>query len=172
MNKTSHRVAAIGISFALVIGPGLAAMADDDAGPPAHVLEKAKEGFESGQSNALAMLAIAIERNPSTGIPDHAQGTPPHLYTGLERAQIAVGKAVEKLKGWQKDHPGNGNAYGNGRAEKVHEALAAELSPSGLDSHGQKVSAMVKAVEAFTDEKPGRGLGRNNKGGDDEGDDD
>ena len=171
MNKISHRVAAGSLSFALVIGPGLAAVADDDTGPPQHVLEKAAEGLGLGQTRALDMLAIARERNPDTGVPEHAEGDPGHV-TGLARAQEMVGKAVEKLKGWQKEHPGNGNAYGNGRAEEVHAQLALGLSPSDLQSHSIKVHDMVKALEKFIDEKPGRGLGRNNKGGDDEGDDD
>ena len=62
---------------------------------------------------------------------------------------------------------GDGNAYGHGRATEVHAALAAGISPSTLDSHGEKVSAMVKAVQSLTGEKPGRGVGRN-KGDDGE----
>ena len=168
MNKTSHRVVAVGLSMALVVGPGLVATADDHTGPPQHVLEKALDGVERGQARALEMLALAATRNPDTGMPDHAQGNPGHA-TGLERAQESVAKAAEKVKGYEKDKSNNGNAYGRGHAAEVHAALAAGISPSELESHGQKVSAMVKAVESFTEEKPGRGLGRDKKG--DEGDD-
>ena len=167
MNKTSHKVAAAGLSVALIMVPGLAATADDHTGPPQHVLDKAIEGLGHGQAQALGMLKAAVTRDHDTGMPDHAQA--PDHATGLERAQIAVGKAVEKLKGWQKDHPGKGNAYGRGHAAEVHKVLRGELSflsPSELPSHGQKVASMVKAIEKFTDEKPGRGLGRNNKGDD------
>jgi hypothetical protein len=162
-------VAAAGLSIALIVGPALSALADDDTGPPAHVLAKAKEGLGLGQARALEMQAVASTRDHETGVPAHAQGEPGHV-TGLERAQQSISDAVEKIKGWQKDHPGNGNAYGRGHAADVHAALRAELqslsSPSELPSHGQVVSDMVKALEKFTDEKPGRGLGRDNKGTD------
>jgi hypothetical protein len=105
------------------------------------------------------MLAVAATRNPDTGLPDHAQGAPGHA-TGLERAQEMVAKAADKIKGYEKDKPDNGYAYGYGRAAQVHTALADGISPSTLESHGHKVSAMVKAVESFSNEKPGRGLGR------------
>ena len=170
MNKTPHRVAAVSLSFALVIGPGLAAVADDDTGPPQHVLEKAKEGFETGQENALKMLEMAASRNPNTGVP-HDDANPDHA-TGLARAQDMVEAAAQKLKGYEKNDNGNGNAFGHGRADFVHELLAAGLKPSTMLPNGKKAQGMLKALEKFTDEKPGRGLGRNNKGGDDEGDDD
>ena len=167
MKKTSHRVAVAGLSMALVLGPGLTATADDHTGPPQHVLEKALDGVERGQARALEMLALAATRNPDTGMPDHAQGNPGHA-TGLERAQESVAKAAEKVKGYEKDKSNNGNAYGRGHAAEVHAALAAGISPSELEPHGQKVSAMVKAVKSFTDEKPGLGLGRDKKGEDDD----
>ena len=166
MKKTSHRVAAVGLSFALVVGPGLAAVADDDTGPPQHVLDKALDGVADGQARALEMLALAATRNPDTGMPDHAQGNPGHA-TGLERAQESVSKAADKIKGYEKDKSSNGNAYGLGHAADVHAALAAGLSPSTLAPGQLKAQNMLKALEKFTDEKPGRGLGRNNKGDDD-----
>ncbi len=129
--------------------------------------ERCACGSGEGQERALEMLALAASRNPDTGVPDHAQGEPGHA-TGLERAQEAVSKAAEKVKGYEKDHPGEGNAYGHGRAAEVHAALAAGISPSTLESHGQKVIAMVKAVESLTKEKPGRGLGRNKTDGNDD----
>ena len=165
MKKTSHRVAAAGLSMALIIGPGLAATADDHTGPPQHVLDKALDGVERGQARALEMLALAATRNPDTGMPDHAQGNPGHA-TGLERAQDSVAKAAERVKGYDKEKSNNGNAYGRGHAADVHTALAAGISPSELDPHGEKVSAMVKTMKSFVDEKPGRGLGRDNKGED------
>ena len=171
MNKTSHRVAAIGLSFALVIGPGLAAVADDDTGPPQNVLDKALDAVTHGQARALEMLALAATRNPDTGMPDHAQGNPGHA-TGLARAQDMVEAAALKLKGYEKDKTNNGNAYGRGHADLVHNALSHGVSPSTLAPGGEKAQNMVKALEKFTDEKPGRGLGRNREGGDDEGDDD
>ena len=160
MTKTSHRVIAVGLVVALAFGSALVAVADDHAGPPPHVLDKAKAAVGQGQERALEMLALAASRNPDTGMPVHAQGKPGHA-TGLERAQDAVSKAADKDKGYEKDNPGQGNAYGHGRAAEVHAALAAGISPSTLESHGQRVSAMVKAVESLTEEKPGRGLGRN-----------
>ncbi len=166
MKKTPHRVAAAGLSMALIIGPGLAATADDHTGPPQHVLDKALDGVERGQARALEMLALAATRNPDTGVPDHSQGNPGHA-TGLERAQESVAKAAEKVKGYEKEKSNNGNAYGRGHAAEVHAALAAGISPSTLESHGQKVSAMVKAAKSFADEKPGRGLGRDKSGEDD-----
>lgn len=159
MKTISHRVTTTGLVIALVFGSALVAVADDDTGPPAHVLEKAKAAVGQGQERALEMLAVAATRNADTGMPDHAQGKPDHA-TGLERAQDAVSKAVEKVRGYEKDNPGNGNAYGHGRAAEVHTALAAGISPSTLESHGQKVSAMVKVVNSLTKEKPGLGLGR------------
>lgn len=159
MKKTSHRVATVGLVVALVPGP--VAAADDHTGPPPHVLEKAEAAVGQGRERALEMLALAATRNPDTGMPDHAKGKPGHA-TGLERAQQAVSKAAGKVKGYEKDNPGAGNAYGHGRAAEVHAALAAGISPSTLDSHGEKVSAMVKAVQSLTGEKPGRGVGRNN----------
>lgn len=168
MNRRSHRVATVGLIFAVVTAPGLAAIADDGSGPPAHVVAKANEGLELGRTRALEMQAVAATRDNQTGVPAHAQGDPGHA-TGLERAQESISKAVEKIKGWQKDHPGKGNAYGRGHAADVHAALRAELegvSPSELPSHGQEVSAMIQALETFTAEKPGLGLGRNNKGDD------
>ena len=165
MNKTSHKVAAAGLSVALILGPGLAATADDHIAPPQHVLDIALDGVERGQERALEMLKLAVSRNPETGMPSHAQGKPEHA-TGLERAQKSVAKAAEKIKGYDKVKSNNGNAYGLGHADDVHDALAEGINPSELASHGEKVSGMVKAIEKFTDEKPGRGLGRNNKGDD------
>jgi len=160
MTKSSHRVTTVILVVALVFGSALVAVADDHPGPPPAVLDKAKAAVGQGQEQALEMLAIAATRNPDTGMPDHAQGKPGHA-TGLERAQEAVSKAVDKIKGYEKDNPGNGNAYGYGRAAEVHAALAAGISQSPLESHGQKVSAMVKVVDSLTKEKPGLGLGRN-----------
>jgi hypothetical protein len=166
MKKNSRRVATLGLVVALVLGSAVVAAADDHTGPPPHVLEKAKAAVGQGQERALEMLALAATRNPDTGMPDHAKGQPGHA-TGLERAQEAVSKAADKVKGYEKDNPGEGNAYGHGRAAEVHAALAAGISPSTLESHGEKVSAMVKAVESLTEEKPGRGVGRNNRNDDD-----
>lgn len=160
MKKISHRVVVMGLVVGLVVGSSLVALADDHTGPPPHVLEKAQAAVGQGQERALEMLELAASRNPDTGMPDHAQGQPGHA-TGLERAQEAVSKAADKVKGYEKDNPGQGNAYGHGRAAEVHAALAAGISPSTLESHGQRVSAMVKAVESLTEERPGRGLGRN-----------
>jgi hypothetical protein len=160
-------VAAAGLSVALIMGPGLAATADDHAGPPQHVLDKALDGVERGRERALDMLELAASRNPETGMPNHAQGNPGHA-TGLERAQEMVAKAAVE-RGYEKDFPGRGNAYGSGHAADVHAVLRGELSflsPSELPSHGQRVASMVKAIEKFTDEKPGRGLGRDKKGDD------
>ncbi len=168
MKRTPHRAAAVGLSFVILMGPALSAPADDDTGPPAHVLAKANEGLGLGRARALEMQAVASTRDHETGVPADALGEPGHV-TGLERAQQSISDAVEKIKGWQKDHPGNGNAYGRGHARDVHAALRGELevlSPSELPSHGQEVRAMVKALEKFTEEKPGRGLGRNNNGDD------
>lgn len=162
MKKTSHRVATVGLVMALVLVPGLTAIADD-TGPPQHVLDKATEGVATGQARALEMLAVAATRNPDTGMPDHAQGNPDHA-TGLERAQETVARAADKPLGYEKEKT-NGNAFGRGHAAEVHAALAAGISPSTLDPHGQKAVPMVKALESFTDEKPGRGLGRDKDDG-------
>ncbi|MDF1595554.1 MAG: hypothetical protein P1T08_05590 [Acidimicrobiia bacterium] len=159
MKNRSHRVAVAGLTVALVFAPAVVVSAEDVASPPQHVLEKARQAVGLGQERALEMLAVAATRNPDTGLPDHAQGKPGHA-TGLERAQEMVAKAADKVKDYEKDKPDNGNAYGHGRAAQVHLALAGGISPSTLESHGQKVSAMVKAVESFSNEKPGRGLGR------------
>jgi hypothetical protein len=165
MRKTSQKVAAAALSITLIMGPGLAATADDHTGPPQHVLDKAIEGLGHGQARAAEMKALAATRDHETGMPDHAQGDPGHA-TGLERAQEMVEAAAQKLKGYEKPFPGNGNAFGRGHAELVHNALAQEISPSTLAPRGDKAQNMVKAIEKFTDEKPGRGLGRNNKGED------
>jgi len=165
MTKPSHRVAVVGLTAALIMGPGLAATADDQSGPPQHVLDKAIEGLGQGQLRALEMLEVAATRNPNTGMPDHANGNPDHA-TGLERAQEMVEKAAEKLKGYEKDKSNNGNAYGRGHAELVHLALQAGVSPSKLAPGRDETRHMLKALEKFTDEKPGRGLGRNNKSDD------
>ena len=164
MRKTSHKVAAAGLSVALIMGPGLAATADDHTGPPQHVLDKALDGVERGGERALDMLELAASRNPETGMPNHAQGNPGHA-TGLERAQEMVAKAAVE-RGYEKDFPGKGNAYGRGHAADVHQALAAGISPSTLAPKDDKAQNMVKAIEKFTDEKPGRGLGRDEKGDD------
>ncbi len=165
MGKTALTVAAAGLSIALVVGPAPAATADSQTGPAQHVLDKAIEGLVRGSSKALAMLEAAETRNPDTGIPIHALGNPDHA-TGLARAQKRVEAAALKLKGYEKNDSGKGNAYGRGHAELVHAALSHELSPSTLAPSGVKALRMVKAVEAFTVEKPGRGLGRNDKGTD------
>ena len=162
MNKTSHKVAAAGLSVALIMGPGLAATADDHTGPPQHVLDKAIEGLGHGQARAAEMKALAATRDAVTGLPGTAQGNPEHV-TGLARAQEMVTKAAERLK----NNPGKAYAYGQGRASEVHQALMnIGVSPSDLPSHSTKVHQMIGAFEKFTDEKPGRGLGRNNKGDD------
>jgi len=167
MKNISRNVAAAGLTVALVFAPALVVSADDVAGPPQHVLEKAKQAVGRGQARALEMLAVAATRNPDTGLPDHAQGAPGHA-TGLERAQEVVARAADKMKGHPKDKPDNdnSNAYGHGRAAQVHAALAAGISPSTLESHGHRVAAMVRAVESFSNEKPGRGLGRDKQDGD------
>jgi hypothetical protein len=163
MKKTSHKVAAAGLSVALIMGPGLAATADDHTGPPQHVLDKAIEGISHGQERAAEMKALAATRDAETGLPDTAQGKPEHVV-GLARAQEMVAKAAVE-RGYEKDFPGKGNAYGRGHAADVH-ALLSGVSPSTLAPKGDKAQNMVKAIEKFTDEKPGRGLGRNNKGDD------
>ena len=163
MNKTSHKVAAAGLSVALIMGPGLAATADDHTGPPQHVLDKAIEGLGHGQARAAEMKALAATRDAVTGLPGTAQGNPEHV-TGLARAQEMVAKAAVE-RGYDKAFPGNGNAYGRGHAAEVHELLSG-VSPSTLAPKGNKAQNMVKVIEKFTDEKPGRGLGRNNKGDD------
>ena len=164
MNKTSHKVAAAGLSVALIMGPGLAATADDHTGPPQHVLDKALESVEVGQARALEMIEAARESNPDTGM-TNGNGNPDHA-TGLDRAYERVQKAADKLRGYDKDKNNNGNAYGHGRAAEVHAALAVGLSPSSIKPFSEDAEKMLKVVERFTDEKPGRGLGRNNKGDD------
>lgn len=168
MRKISQRVAAAGLSAALIFGPAVAASADGDAGPPQHVLGKARESVGVGQERAVAMLAVAAARNPETGVPEHAQGDPDHA-TGLARAQEMVALAAAKLKGNETDKDNNGNAYGHGRAAEVHAALAGGLSPSSIKPYSEDAEKMLKVIERFTDEKPGRGLGRNKQGEDGDG---
>jgi hypothetical protein len=162
MNRISHRVLTVGVAAGVLVAS--AAVAGAASEPPDAVLEHAQAAVGQGQERAADMLALAATRHPETGVPDHAQGKPGHA-TGLERAQEAVAKAADRVRGYEKDHPGEGHAYGRGHAAEVHEALAAGILPSALESHGERVSAMVKTVQSIADEKPGRGLGRDKDSG-------
>jgi hypothetical protein len=162
MSRISRKVLVAGVAVGVLITS--AAVAGAAPGPPAAVLEHAKAAVGQGQERAAEMLALAATRHPETGVPDHAHGKPGHA-TGLERAQEAVARAADKVRGFEKEHPGEGHAYGRGHAAEVHEALAAGILPSTLESHGERVSAMVKTVQSLADEKPGRGLGRDKDSG-------
>jgi hypothetical protein len=96
---------------------------------------------------------------------EKARGLNPDKTTGLERA-------AEVSNSWRftgEPKPGNGNglALGQGRADLVHAALAAGISPSTLDKHGESVSAAARAMaKAFEGSKakwdghPGKGEGK------------
>ncbi|MDH3426062.1 MAG: hypothetical protein OEM22_05245 [Acidimicrobiia bacterium] len=117
----------------------------------------------------VIVLAVAMTV-PAAAIPDHA--------TGLDRAREMSQKSFDKVRGKSADAPGqnkadqadkltgrdralasilkglekgngNGNAFGRGHSADVLGALLAGDSPSELASHGEKVSAMVKAFNAL-----------------------
>lgn len=129
----------------------------------------------------LAMPAAALA-SPSQ-LPDHAAEK---VAAAQERAAYAASSmAAEKARGRNDDKttglaraaevsnswkftgagkPGNGNAFGVGRSDDVHAALAAGVSPSSLPSHGEAVSdAAHEMTQAFNGMKakpeshPGKG---------------
>ena len=140
LNRTS-RIAALGMTVALVLAPVVIAQASDRRGPPDHVLRAAHEAVTISRVLALELAALVADGPGETGVPEHARGKPGHA-TGLARAREAIGLAAGRDNG-------NGHAFGRGHAAEVHAQLLAGGSPSDLPSHGAKVRALVAAFNSL-----------------------
>lgn len=140
MNRTS-RIAALGMTAALVLAPVVIARASDDQGLPDRVLQAAHEAVAVSRGLAVELAVVAAGGPGETGVPAHAQGKPGHA-TGLARAREAIGLAAGRGNG-------NGHAFGRGHAAEVHAQLLAGGSPSDLPSHGEKVRRLVAAFNSL-----------------------
>jgi hypothetical protein len=150
MKTPNHakRIAAFGISWALAVALGAAAVPAASASPPDHVLERARQAVADGQQ--------AVE-----GLEDAGAAGDEQKAKGLENATAAIeAAAARKAEREGIEFPGQGKALGRGHSELVHAILASGSgSPSDVAPHGEAVTALAQAFEKVKADHPGQGQG-------------